>query len=343
MIFRDAWIRGCAKGPSAHIFRRTVRIIILFLTLFLLAGCGGRVPSPREAAEQFLARLKEGKTADAYDSAASTFKLTRSRKYFEARVRDLGLGETKSVTLGEPEARGELMRVRGEFVLNNDTKEVLDFDFVKEGGAWRLIEARQPLSERPGMVEDVFAVEARSSDSKAERSKAFLEPIATPIPPERQVALLVKRSLLDFNTAVKSADFKAFRESVSDRWKYRGKDPQALNYAGTESRSVEDSDPMNKARRITVSALEMTFRPFVEAKVDLSPIADAKMKLDEPLRVNSEGVLIVTGTFDCDVFIGAPAALATRVTFRLEYVFESSTWKLFGLTVNVAKPQLTGK
>lgn len=310
-----------------------VRFFSLFLTLVFLAGCGGEQTSPRDSAERFFALLKAGKIADAYDSASASFRIAQSRKYFEARVLDLGLHEFKSLVLGKPDERSGMTRVQGDFKLKDDSTLVLTLGFVKEAGNWKLAEARR--AEAEGAIgENVFAVKARSSDTVDERSKAFLEPIATALPTDRQIEQLARRSLLDFNDAVKAGDFTDFYESVSDRWKYRGKDLGTLNYTGSENEDLQKSDPFNKAGRLTKEALHQTYRPFVDAKVDLGPIAKASMKLDEPARVTSDGVLIAKGKFDCIVFLGTPPKPG-RMDFLLEYVFESSRWKLFGITVTV--------
>jgi hypothetical protein len=62
------------------------------------------------------------------------------------------------------------------------------------------------------------------------------------------------------------------------------------------------------------------------------------MILSAPARVNSDGVLNVSGTFDTPVFQGGAPGQPRKLAFALEYVNEAAKWKLFGLTVNIVAP-----
>ena len=84
------------------------------------------------------------------------------------------------------------------------------------------------------------------------------------------------------------------------------------------------------------------FEAVIQAKIDISPLKGTKMILAEPARINSEGVLRLAGTFDCVVTQGGGSRLPRKLDFLLEYVFESSRWKLFGITVRLLVPSVTG-
>ena len=43
------------------------------------------------------------------------------------------------------------------------------------------------------------------------------------------------------------------------------------------------------------------------------------------------------------VFQGGFPPQARRMTFKVEYVFEGSSWKLFGITVNAELPETAAK
>jgi hypothetical protein len=144
---------------------------------------------------------------------------------------------------------------------------------------------------------------------------------------------------MDFQDAVNRNDFSDFFVAVSDRWKYRGKDPRALNYTGTDPRRLAESDPQNQARRLTVEALRANFQPFVEAKVDLTPIKGKPMILTSPAHITSDGVLTLAGTYDNFVFQGGFSAQTRKLRFKLEYVMEGSSWRLFGITLNLEQPR----
>jgi hypothetical protein len=143
---------------------------------------------------------------------------------------------------------------------------------------------------------------------------------------------------MDFQEAINRNDFADFFLAVSDRWKYRGKDPRLLGYTGTDPRRIEESDPFNKSQRLTVEALRSNFEPFVTAKVDLKPIKGKPMTLTTPAHLTSDGVLTLSGTYKDFVFQGGFPAQPRRLRFKLEYVMEGSSWRLFGITLNLDQP-----
>ena len=68
-----------------------LRFLPLLLAALFLTGCGDPKQGPKEAAAEFFAKCASGKIDEAYKSASKIFQLERTDKYFEARVRDLGL------------------------------------------------------------------------------------------------------------------------------------------------------------------------------------------------------------------------------------------------------------
>ena len=85
-------------------------------------------------------------------------------------------------------------------------------------------------------------------------------------------------------------------------------------------------DLANSRNRISVTQLNHAFKGFIDARVDISAVKEAEMKLNEPARITSDGVLLVEGYFTTS---------PTRVLFKLEYYFEGGRWRLFGLSVDL--------
>lgn len=318
---------------------KTAHGLILLVIAVALSACSGRKDTPREAAERFFNTCTAGEFAAAYEQASLAFRLTRTAKYFEARARDLGLDSVKSMKWGEPVPQGNTMKVRGEFSLVDGARLALNVAFVEENGRWQLLEARTDPAPRTGVADDVFSVAARTKDTVKARATEVLEPIALTLPSETQLRALAEDTLMKFNEAIlNGGDFTALYESASDRWKYRGRDPHELSYAGSDRSRTAGADPFNEENRLTTAALRNAFDGAVRVQVDLTPIKGKKMILVEPARINSDGVLRMAGTFDCLVTQGGPAGIPRKLDFALEYVFESSNWKLFGITVNLIVP-----
>ncbi len=319
-------------------------LALIFATL--LCGCNDRSRSARDAAEEMGRMLSDQRIVEAYGETALAFRFRRSESYFEARVRDLGLCDARAVKWGGPERSGRLATVRGIFTLKDDSRLALNFVFSTEDGAWRLIEARSIPAADGGVAEDVFAVAARTKDTRGTennigiRAMEIVEPSAITIPAEPQLRQLAEDTLMRFNEAIQNGgDFSTLYAAASDRWKYRGRDPKELArdiaYSGSDPERRAKQDPFNNDNRLTLAALNNAFAATVAAQVDLSPIKGKRMLLSEPARVNSDGVLNLNGTFDAIVFQATAPGRARRVEFKLEYVSEQSRWKLFGLTVNI--------
>lgn len=320
-----------ARPASPHCLLRTLALIFSAL----LCGCEDHTRTAREAAEDLARLFSERKIAEAYAQTAPAFRFRRSESYFEARLLDLGLCDARGVKWGELERNGRIATLQGVFTLKDDNKLPLKFVLSLEDGAWRLLEAR--LIPGPGGVaEDVFAVAARTSDTVSTRSVEILEPVDTDIPPENQLRQLVEDTLLLFNDAIQNGgDFSALYAAASDRWKYRGRKKEELEYVGSDPVRTMKADPENRDNRLTLGALRTAFAAYIEAKIDLSAIKGRKMILTSPPRVNSDGVLNLTGKFDGEVLQASTPGLSKRVEFRLEYVREAGWWKLMGLTMNI--------
>ena len=301
-------------------------VALTLLFSMLLCGCRETSKSPRDAAEELARMFSEKRIAEAYEATAPAFRFRRSQKYFEARVRDLGICDARTVKWEDAERNGKVATVRGVFTFKNDSALPLKLVFGMVDGGWRLLEARSAPAPGAGISEDIFAVEARTSDTVNTRALEILEPNDTEIPPESQLRQLAEDTLLLFNEAIQNGgDFSGLYAAASDRWKYRGRDPKM--------------DPYNNDGRLTIAALRKAFEAAIAAKVDISPIREKKIILSEPARVNSDGVLILNGTFDAAVFQASLPGSPRRAVFMLEYVREAARWKLFGLTVNIVAPE----
>lgn len=286
------------------------RFIALVFAL-LLAGCGGSRMTPAQVSEQFFAKCGEGKYAEVYESTTVPFRVEKTAKYFEARVRDLRFDQTKSIEWQEAVVKDDVARRWGDITFQDDGKATVIVTMHHVAGYWRVHEITLVEGK---LREDLFAPRARSEDTLKSVSTAFAEPVTREIPTERLLRKMVEASFLDFGAAVRAKDFSGFLETVSDRWKYRGQSKKEL-----------DEDFANKANRITVPKLNSAFRGFIETGVDMSDITKAEMKLSEPARINSDGVLLVNGEF-----LTAPSP----TTFKFEYYFEGGRWKLFGISIN---------
>lgn len=293
---------------------RLCRLITIALAC-ILAGCGAPPLTPAQVSEKFFELCEQRKFTEAYNSTTVAFRVEKSAKYFEARVLDLTFDKVKKFEWQEPQIKGDVAQRWCDLTIPAEKEKfTIIVTMHRDGKSWRIHEMQRVDTE---FKDDIFAVRPRTRDTRDAGSKAFVEPVMMEVPTERLVRKMVEKTILDFNEAIKAKDFTDFFKTVSDRWKYRGMTPKDA-----------DMDLENKELRITIPALHTAFNGFIEAGVDLSGVTKAEMKLSEPARINSDGVLIVDGEFTTS---------PTRVIFRLEYYFEGGRWRLFGLSVDLKK------
>jgi hypothetical protein len=116
------------------------------------------------------------------------------------------------------------------------------------------------------------------------------------VPADEDVQALVKATLLDFNRAVRAKDFKPFHDKIAVVWQ----------------------------REVTPEQLHTAFQAFIDKQIDLSGIEPLTAVLDQPPRINNEGLLEVSGYYPTK---------PKRVFFNLKYTYEHPSWKLTGINL----------
>jgi hypothetical protein len=133
---------------------------------------------------------------------------------------------------------------------------------------------------------------------KADASKAQ-------IPSDDEMQDIVKKTMLDFNDAIKKADFADFHTTISKVWQ----------------------------KQITASDLQTNFQAFIDGKADMSDIRSMTAKFNSaPEITRSSG----TKTLEAN---GEYPTTPNASTFELKYIPEGKEWKLIGLKVytNITK------
>lgn len=122
--------------------------------------------------------------------------------------------------------------------------------------------------------------------------------VSPPVPAEADLRRLVTETLLDFNQAVQTKDFTMLYGKLSDLWK-------------------KETSP---------EKLQMNLQEFIDKKVDIGPIKNFNPQFVPPPLVNDKRVLVVEGHYPTE---------PSRVRFKLQYIRESTAWKLTAISVNV--------
>jgi hypothetical protein len=130
------------------------------------------------------------------------------------------------------------------------------------------------------------------------------------VPPPRQLEALVKASLMSFNDANLTGDYRVFHARLSEPFR----------------------------RQYTPAKLKDTFKEFNEKNVDIDIVTAMTPAWDQPPFVDKEGKLNLKGFFPTE---------PTRVAFEMDFIPSNGDWKLIRINVKLAPaqpaPTATGK
>ena len=118
------------------------------------------------------------------------------------------------------------------------------------------------------------------------------------VPTANEVKKLALDSLLLFNAAIQTKSFDNFYTKIAQLWQ----------------------------KEVTPAELLQIFHGFVDQNANIALIAKEKPAFDETPAVNSDGILVLKGSYPTQ---------PNSVFFELKYVFEDESWKLVGINVQV--------
>jgi hypothetical protein len=270
-----------------HAFKhRCVAGISLFLALFL-AGCSKK--DAEGTADAFFALLRQDKVQEAYDSAAFSFQAQQSIQRFEAMSKELGLVEYQSLTWTRKVIKGNEASLDGEVLQKEGGKKVLAVTLVRESGNWRVYAVHTQGAGDEVPMENRFSLVGQGAD--------FSDAYKREIPSPEQIKVLVKESLLKFDSAIQRNNFDEFYNYISVSWQ----------------------------SQLSQKRLAGTFQGFVDQGINMNGIKDAEVVFEQPPQTNGAGLLVVKGHCDVKPYV---------MVFTLTYTYELPKWRLFGIDLN---------
>jgi hypothetical protein len=298
--------------------RCAIPFIAASVAALVLSSCSKSI-GPADATKVFFDHVKAGRTAEAYMSSAFAFQAQQSQKFFERKLKEVGLSDIASADYepAEMEDGGRSAKVRADFKTAAGTSVPLVITLVHESGAWKVFGIMSPRDAITGLVANRFTVVGQGPD--------FVEPVNRQAPPSLESAeLLVGETLLRFNAAIKDRDFVPFFEQCSLAWQdqlvtgeFKPGTPMTMRVALT-----------GREKEIGASRLHRAFQPFIDKEVDLSGVTTRKPIFDGPPQVTTDGLMVVTGHYPTEPY---------RVAFSMKFMYELPKWKLFGLDVSLRK------
>jgi hypothetical protein len=191
-----------------------------------------------------------------------------------------------------PEFGQRTAKVPIEVTPSNSPALRLIVTLCHESGAWRVCGVKTPVNLETGLSANPF--------TRIGKGKGLDRFVEGTMPDQQTIKAMARETLLRFHDAIHQKSFEDFYGSVSGAWQ----------------------------EQLTVGMLTRTFQSFVDQQPDLTDIRDVEMNFDAPPRINSQGLLIVSGSYPTKPL---------RVVFSLTYYYDLPDWRIFGLRVNLYK------
>lgn len=252
------------------------------------SACSRKKASPEEEAQQFLDLVAKGETRRAYEAASFGFRTGQTLSNFEGAVKELGLTNYAGVTWASLQRSNDGATLEGEMSGKSGVKLPVRVVMIEQDGRWKLHSFR---FDRPGDIDRFTTV---GSDI------AFVDSYNTTMPEDAKVGEMIRRTLLDFDAAIKEGNFTAF-------------------YAGV-SKMMQDE--------VSLERFERSFQPFIEKGVSIAGVKDVDPVFTRPPRLRAAGVLEAAGFYP---------ATPHKIHFELTYRYELPDWKLLGMEISLTK------
>ncbi|MEI8233695.1 MAG: hypothetical protein WCH57_03305 [Verrucomicrobiota bacterium] len=269
-----------------------IRLVCFLAVLLGLAGCDDspHSDSPTHAANEFFLEIGESNFQRAYDNAAFAFQAQTTFKNFRATARELGLSAgTVACNWTKEETKDRDVKLTGEVMAANGTAVPVILTVIQERGSWRVFSLRTP-GESGDKEEDRFSLLGKGA--------SFNRLANREIPSQKVLRQLVLDNLLLFNSAIQKRSFAEFYSNVALAWQ----------------------------TQLTETQLGEAFKPFIDAKVDISGIHNLELIFDAPPEITAEGILLLRGHFNT-----APC----HTVFALRFAYEFPYWKLYGVEIQI--------
>ena len=266
------------------------RRAILLIGL-LAAGCR-READPAAAGRLFFEQVAASRFDAAFSGAAFFFQSEQSAQEFEVTVREMGLPGSKIIRAESPAMKGEAAKWSIVVGAASGAEMPLNVTLVRERGAWRVFSIRSPRNIETGLSENPF--------TRIGTTLATVSAVDRPVPDEQTIRAMATETMLQFSDAIQQKSFEDFYEVVAHAWQ----------------------------RQLTLGMLTRTFQGFIDQRTNLASIQGLEATLNHPPRIDSEGLLVVSGSYPAKPY---------RVAFALKFFYEMPNWRVFGLDVSLHK------
>jgi hypothetical protein len=136
---KKGWLIGCG---IAGILGVGLCAGVVFLVFSGVMGIFAVTQPVVDAAEEFLALVGQGKTAEAYASTAEAFRAKQDEASFAAAVKQLGLTEYSSVSWHNRSINNNEGTADGTLTTKGGGTTPVSIRLVQEGGKWRVAGVR---------------------------------------------------------------------------------------------------------------------------------------------------------------------------------------------------------
>ena len=263
-----------------------ILFVVVGATLLFSACAGGLLlwvalgtAEVAEEADRFLSLLADYRTQEAYLSTSDRFRAEQDEPKFTDVIGRVGVTDHELQPWRDRTLTSDgRMRLGAILMSEGGGRTAATMELVKEGVDWKVVSLTGP--RRVGIGPGAWFRQRLS---------------------EKEAQMLSSRTLLDFDKALKTADFSEFFGNMSVAFRVEASPRQ----------------------------LQAAFQHLIDDGLDLSGVAEIDAKLDR-----APG-LIGSRTGDISIVSGQYPIEPDPIRFRFQYAYQHPEWKLHRLNVEV--------
>ncbi len=261
----------------------------LFFLGILVVGCAAE-SDPTAAANLFFSQLADSRPAAAFADTSFFFRHQQTEADFKAIAHETGLTGCALQKIEKTAVVGKTAKLLAEVRTRHGLVAPLVVTLTRDHGEWRVFSVKSPMHIETGISENFF--------TRIGKGPQLASVHANPLPDERSALAMAKETMLSFHDAVQQKSFEDFYDGVARSWQ----------------------------RQLTLGMLTRTFDGFISQRTNLIAIKDLEGVLKIPPRIDSDGLLTITGSF---------LTQPHRIDFDIRYYYELPNWRPFGVAVRL--------
>lgn len=241
-----------------------------------------------DSADQFFLAVQEKDYSKAYSQLAEDFRASTDFQQFESFLQSTALVNYKSASWTSRSISGGTGELEGSVKTQDGGEVPIGVKLVKEKDDWKIL----------SLVKEPAGLLGGEDRPSAFQGSAATAEATNQVPSQQKLNQTLKKSMLEFASAVNSRDFTNFHQGIAKLWQ----------------------------SQITKEELYNAFKTFSDQEIDLTVLQDIEPVFSNKPHINESELLVLKGYYPSQPSV---------VYFELLYLYEHPEWKLASIDLQL--------